>query len=78
MKVTKRTFATTVDWSSIRSVNYNTGGAANVAIPSAVAASPGGTNTFALLVTTTGLSTGLPVWIDTSGTTGFLGVSAEL
>jgi hypothetical protein len=78
MKVTKRTFTATVDWSSLRTANYNTSGTPNVTTPSAVTATPGGTNIFPLLVTTTGLSTGLPVWLDTTGTTGYLGVSAEL
>ena len=78
MKVTKRIFATVIDWSSLRTVNYNTSGTVNLATPSAIAASPGGTNIFTILVTTTGMSTGLPVWLDTTGTTGFLGISAEL
>jgi hypothetical protein len=78
MKVTKRTFATTIDWTSLRAVNYNTGGTINVTTPSVVTVSPGGTNIIPLAITATGMATGLPVWMDTTGTTGYLGVSAEL
>jgi hypothetical protein len=78
MKVTKRILASTIDWSGLRLVNWNTSGTINVTTASAVSASPAGTNIIPLAVTATGMSTGLPVWMDTNGTTGFLGVSAEL
>ena len=78
MKVTKRTFASTIDWTSLRAVNYNTGGTINVTTPTVVTASPGGTDIIPLAITATGMATGLPVWMDTTGASGYLGVSAEL
>lgn len=78
VKVTKRVLSSTIDWSGLRLVNWNTSGTINVTTASAVTASPAGTNIIPLAVTATGMSTGLPVWMDTNGTTGYLGVSAEL
>jgi hypothetical protein len=78
MKVPKRIFSSTIEWSSLRVVGWNTGGSINLTTPSAITTSPGGTDTMPLLVTATGMTAGLPVWLDTSGTTGFLAVSAEL
>ena len=78
LKVTKRVLSSTIDWSGLRLVNWNTSGTINVTTASAVTASPAGTNIIPLAVTATGMSTGLPVWMDTNGTTGYLGVSAEL
>jgi hypothetical protein len=79
MKVTKRTLASVVEWASLRVVGWNTSGAINVTTPTVVAASPGGTDTIALAITATGMTAGLPIWIDTA-TAGdaFLSISAEL
>jgi hypothetical protein len=78
MKVSKRIFATVVDWSNLRIVGWNTLGTINVSTASAVTASPGGTNIATLSITATGMTAGLPLWMDTTGTTSYLGISAEL
>jgi hypothetical protein len=78
MKVTKRAFTAAVTWVDLRLVGWNLSGTINVNAPTVVTASPGGTNNFALAVTAAGMTAGLPVFIDTNGTSGFLAVSAEL
>jgi hypothetical protein len=79
LKSTFRAAATSVEYSGLRIVAYNSSGSVVIPTITAVALTNTNTQMVALTVTITGGTNGLPCWMDTGGSTSYyIGMSAEL